>query len=280
MNTTLRISNGDFRKISDLVYERAGINLHDGKKQLVQARLGKIIRKEGLGGFRQYYDEIVNDSTGQRLVQLLDTLTTNHTYFYRESDHLKWLSGTILPEVIQLNQKEGGSEVRIWSAGCSSGEEPYTIAIHLMNSGVLPSRFRLKILATDLSTKVIQDARKGIYKAEKLQKIPARIMHRYFRRLRTENGGYYQVRQQVRELITFRKLNLLDSFPFRRQFDVVFCRNVMIYFDKQIQQKVVDKMYRTVKTGGYFVVGHSESLSGVSHQFKYIAPTIYKKISS
>lgn len=279
MNGILRISDGEFRKISDLVYQRAGINLHDGKKQLVQARLGKIIRREGFAGFREYFREIDTDTTGRRLVQLLDTLTTNHTYFYRESDHLKWLSETIIPDTIELNKKETSKEIRIWSAGCSTGEEPYTIAIHLMESGVLPEAFQLKILATDLSTQVVQRGREGIYKAEKLQKIPSYISKRYFRGIRSESGKVFQIAGPIRRLVTFRKLNLLEPFPFRKQFDVVFCRNVMIYFDKQIQQRVVNKLYEVVKSGGYFVVGHSESLSGVSHQFEYVAPTIYKKTS-
>lgn len=278
MNHLLTITDSEFRQISELVYTRAGINLHNGKKQLVQARLGKIIRKEGYDGFQQYFDTIAEDSSGNRLVQLLDTLSTNHTYFFRESDHLDWLADKILPEVRDLEEVKAANEIRIWSAGCSSGEEPYSIAIHLLETGALENA-RLKMLATDLSTKVIRIANQGVYKSEKLKSVSGYILQRYFDRRDRDGERLYKVKAEINKLITYRKLNLLEPFPFKKQFEVVFCRNVMIYFDKPTQQRVVDKIYKVIRPGGYFVVGHSESLSGISHSFKYVAPTIYKKIS-
>lgn len=273
----LQITETEFQKIRTLVYEKAGINLHTGKKSLVQARLGKIIRRRGLGGFRKYFDLIEQDKSGNLLVELLDAISTNHTYFFREDDHLNWLSDRIIPEILELSPSPR-EEVRIWSAGCSTGEEPYTLAIHLKEESTLPKNLRLKILATDLSTKVIQIADRGEYAEEKLKKIPSHMRERYFTRVNNGHSeGYHQVVPAVRNLITFRKLNLLSPFPFRKQFDVIFCRNVMIYFDREIQQQVVNKFAEVIKPGGYMVVGHSESLSGVTHPFRYIAPTVYRK---
>ncbi len=277
MNGTLKISDSEFEKFSDLVYRRAGINLHPGKKQLVQARLGKIIRRYGLSSFRDYYEVVLNDGTGNKLIELLDRISTNHTYFFREQDHLDQLINTILPDILSLASVRKANEIRLWSAGCSTGEEPYSIAIYLLEYGRLPAGMRVRILATDLSTKVIEIADRGIYQEGKLRNVPSQLIRKYFQRGQGSSAGYYRVDKTVRSLITFRKFNLIDAFPFRGQFEVIFCRNVMIYFDKQMQRRVVNKFSEVVKPGGYFVVGHSESLSGIQHQLKYIAPTIYRK---
>jgi len=274
---TLRISEREFEKFSDLVYRRAGINLHQGKKQLVQARLGKIIRHHGLSSFRDYYEEVLTDDSGDKLCELLDRISTNHTYFFREHNHLHQLTNTILPEIVSLEGVRKSNELRLWSAGCSTGEEPYSIAIHLLEYGRLPAEMRVRILATDLSKSVIAIADRGIYRDEKLTNVPPHLRRKYFQKGRGSWTGYYRVDKTIRSLITFRKFNLIETFPFRGQFEVIFCRNVMIYFDKQVQQEVVNKFFQVVKPGGYFVVGHSESLSGIQHHFKYIAPTIYKR---
>lgn len=272
-----KISDQEFVKIRNLVYEKAGINLHEGKKSLVQARLGKIIRREGFSGFDDYYGQILNDDTGNRLVELLDTISTNHTYFFREDDHLTWLSETILPDILTLKSVKGEGEIRIWSAGCSTGEEPYTLAMQILENDVLSPQMRVKMLATDLSTRVIETAKTGLYKPEKVKTVPGPILKKYFHKKRGGNENLYQVSQRVRDLITFHVLNLLSPFPFQRQFALIFCRNVMIYFDKPTQNRVVNKFYEVLKPGGYFIVGHSESLSSVKHNFQYVAPTIYRK---
>ncbi|MCF7802824.1 MAG: protein-glutamate O-methyltransferase [Candidatus Marinimicrobia bacterium] len=274
---TVTLSDKEFQKIRDLVYEKAGINLHEGKKTLVQARLGKIIRRDKLAGFNEYYRRIIHDRTGNKLVELLDTISTNHTYFFREEDHLQWLNRTILPEITELDKIREEKEMRVWSAGCSTGEEPYTLALHILDNCQFPEKYRLKILATDLSTKVIRIAEQGVYPEEKVRTVPRAVLLKYFSKGKGKSAGYYRVQEHIRQLITFRKLNLLDTFPFRKQFALVFCRNVMIYFDRQVQERVVQKMFDVLMPGGYFVVGHSESLSGVTHDFSYIAPTIYKK---
>lgn len=273
----LKISDTEFQEFQELVYQRAGINLHQGKKQLVQARLGKIIRREGLQSFQEYYEQVLYDDSGTKLVELLDRISTNHTFFFREQDHLDQLSNTILPNILELDSVVSSNEIRLWSAGCSTGEEPYSIAIQVLEHGNLPPGMQLKILATDLSTNVVNIADRGVYKAEKLKNVPTKLIHKYFQKGTGNATGYYRVSSRIRSLITFRKFNLMDAFPFHKQFDIIFCRNVMIYFDKQTQQRVVDKFFQYVKPGGYFIVGHSESLSGVQHQYKYIMPTIYRK---
>ena len=272
-----KISDQEFAKIRNLVYEKAGINLHEGKKSLVQARLGKILRRDGYSGFEDYYSQVLNDESGNRLVELLDTISTNHTYFFREDDHLTWLGQTILPDILSLKSVQNEGEIRIWSAGCSTGEEPYTLAMQILENDVLSSSTRIKMLATDLSTRVIDTAKIGMYKHDKIKTVPGSLLKKYFHKKKTGNEEMYQVTRRVQNLITFNVLNLLSPFPFKKQFALIFCRNVMIYFDKQTQNRVVNKFYDVLKPGGYFVVGHSESLSSVKHQFQYVAPTIYKK---
>jgi len=276
LNGSLQISDRDFQKFRDLVYQRAGINLHQGKKQLVQARLGKVLRREGLHNFRDYYELVLNDKTGNRLVDLLDRISTNHTYFFREKDHLDFLVDTIIPNVLKSGKDGGTKEIRLWSAGCSSGEEPYSIALKILTEGGLPPGTRLKILATDLSTKVIETGARGVYREDKLRNISPAMKRKYFQKGKGRSEGFYRVIQPVRGMITFRKFNLMDQFPFRRKFDVIFCRNVMIYFDRKTQQKMVNKFTQFIKPGGYFIVGHSESLSGIKHNLQYIVPTIYR----
>ncbi len=276
VNGSLQISDTEFQKFRDLVYQRAGINLHQGKKQLVQARLSKVLRQEGLHSFHDYYELVLNDKTGNKLVDLLDRISTNHTYFFREKDHLDYLSDTIIRNILKSGKGNGAQEIRLWSAGCSSGEEPYSIALKILEDGGLPAGTKLKILATDLSTKVIEAASRGVYREDKLRNITPGMKRKYFQKGKGRSEGFYRVIQPVRDLITFRKFNLMDQFPFRRKFDVIFCRNVMIYFDRETQQRMVNKFTQFIKPGGYFIVGHSESLSGITHKLQYIVPTIYR----
>jgi len=276
LNGSMQISDKEFQKFRNLVYQRAGINLHQGKKQLVQARLSKVLRREGLRSFQDYYELVLNDNTGNKLVDLLDRISTNHTYFFREKDHLDFLAETIIPNILNSSKGNGIKEIRLWSAGCSSGEEPYSIALKILDDGGLPPGITIKILATDLSTKVIETGSRGVYRDDKLRNITPAMKRKYFQKGKGRSEGFYRVIQPVRDMITFRKFNLMDPFPFRRKFDVIFCRNVMIYFDRETQQRMVNKFTQYIKPGGYFIVGHSESLSGIRHNLQYIVPTIYR----
>ncbi|MBI5179491.1 MAG: methyltransferase domain-containing protein [Nitrospinae bacterium] len=271
-----------------LIYEKSGIALNESKKELLRTRLRARIEREGFSSYRQYLDFVRDDKTGQALVPLLDDISTNLTSFYREINHFNLLR-KILPEWIANKRREGDMGWRIWSAGCSTGEEPYTLAFVMLE--FLEHQIRqwnLKILATDLSVEVLKQAAEGKYDIERLKDVPQHIASTYFTRgtgdMRTKSGKILHnrpvafVADEVREMITFRRFNLMEPrFPFKRKFDFIFCRNVMIYFDKPTQETLVNKYYDVLQPGGYLFIGHSESLTGLKHNYKYVQPTVYQK---
>jgi len=273
----LELSDSEFQAFSDLVYKKAGINLHAGKKELVRARLAKRIREDGFESFGEYYHFVINDETGDELVQLLDSISTNLTNFFREPKHFQFMAQVFLPEIKHVALKKGGRRLRIWSAGCSTGEEPYSIAVTVLENLPDFDRWDIKILATDLSTRVLQTARQGVYRAERLADIPQEVLRRYFQKGRGDWNGWFKVKDQVKRLVVFRRLNLVEPLPFRKPINLIFCRNVMIYFDKNTQTDLVARLYQVLADGGYLLIGHSESLTGVSQTFHYIQPTIYRK---
>lgn len=265
----------DFEKISRLVYDLCGINLHDGKKELVRARLGKRLREGGFRSFSEYYRHVTTEEGREELIAMIDSVSTNLTYFFREESHFRRLR--------QVMQTMGGTDskkreaLRIWSAGCSSGEEPYSLAITAMESLDGRTARDVRILATDISTRVVRKAVSGMYPREKFQKVPADLIRKYFQYGCGQWEGYYRVRKEIRDLVTFSRFNLMDPFPPDFQFNFIFCRNVMIYFDKKTQEMLVNKFYHCLREDGYFFVGHSESLTGLSHPFKYIEPSVYRR---
>ncbi|NLW84252.1 MAG: protein-glutamate O-methyltransferase [Phycisphaerae bacterium] len=273
----LTLTDAEFEQISDRVYDHCGINLHDGKKELVRARLAKIIRQGRFDSFSQYMEHVAADASGQAFSDLIDSLSTNLTSFFRESIHFDYLARSYLPELVAHKQRSGQLRLRAWSAGCSSGEEPYTIAITLLES--LPDRARwdIKLLATDISTRILKRAREGIYERERIEPVPPALKNRYLT-MRTQNGQkQFEVASTLRNIITFKYLNLMQEWPFRGPFDFIFCRNVMIYFDKPTQQRLIDRFWKVLAPGGVLFTGHSESLTGIRHQFQYVQPTIYRK---
>ncbi len=275
------LRENDFNKFSRYVYDVCGINLHGGKKQLLKARLGKIIRQKNLRSFNQYYDHVVNDKSGNELILLLDSISTNLTYFFREPAHFEFLRKKALPEILKMKGSSNDNCLRFWSAGCSSGEEPYSIAITVTEAlDKLDKRekWQFKIQATDLSTKVLSAATSGIYEKVKIEKIPYDLRQRYFQKGDNKWKGYFRVKRQVREQISFRRLNFREDFFFKEPFEAIFCRNVMIYFDSPTKEILVGKFFRNLAKGGYFLIGHAESLTGLEHQFKYIQPSIYQKV--
>ncbi|MBW2108606.1 MAG: protein-glutamate O-methyltransferase CheR, partial [Deltaproteobacteria bacterium] len=209
------------------------------------------------------------------LVRMLDAISTNLTSFFREERHFEFLTNKVFPS---WTARSGhGEKIRLWSAGCSSGEEPYSLAICMMDyfSGGLPAD--TKILATDLSTKVLNRAQSGVYNAERIKKIPKSTLRKYFQKGVGSQAGEFRVKECIREMIVFRRLNLMDPFPFKLRFSLICCRNVMIYFDKMTQGRLVNKFYDCLESGGYLFIGHSESLTGIDHRFKYIQPAVYYK---
>jgi chemotaxis protein methyltransferase CheR len=271
------LTEKEFRQISDLVYEHCGINLHDGKRELVRARLAKRLRKKNFDTFAQYIKYVLNDSTGREFSTLVDSLSTNLTKFFREDQHFKYMSGTLLPAIISAKQARSEFRIRAWSAGCSSGEEPYSIAITLLEAIQGKGRWDVKLLATDVSTRILEKAKQGLYEEERIEPIPMPLRTRYLKKHRETGQLRYEVAPAIRNLVIFRYLNLMKEWPIKGPLDFIFCRNVMIYFDKPTQERLINRYYRLLGPGGVLFTGHSESLTGIEHAFQYVQPTIYMK---
>lgn len=273
MNMTLTPS--EFQQIQSLVYEKAGITLSEQKQSLVVSRLSKRIRQLDLPSFQAYYDLVSSGNDQEELTQMLDLMSTNKTDFFREPVHFEFLKEKIIPTLSQAKR------VRIWSSASSTGEEPYTIAMTLLDSVPDPRTWDFKILASDLSTRVLDKASRGVYEEERVTNLSDTLIKRHFLRGKGNQAGFVKVKPHVRELVTYRRINLMDeAFPIRTSLDVIFCRNVMIYFDRPTQSRLMAKFYRYLNPGGYLFIGHSESLQWIDHPFAYVAPTIYQKTVS
>lgn len=258
-----------FESVSGLMYSTSRVSLQTGKEDLVKARLVKRIRALGLTGFDEYLERV--GSSPDELYQMVDLLTTNKTSFFRESAHFDFMKARILTG---LKSKK----MRIWSAGCSSGEEPYTIAMVLREHFPEGDFADLRILATDLSKRVLAKAAAGVYDEDVLKDVPAALISRYFDRVGTVTPRKYSARASLRSLITFAPLNLMEDWPMKGPFDLIFCRNVMIYFDKPTQEALVRRFSEILRPGGHLFAGHSESLTGIAHNFKYVQPAVYQKV--
>jgi chemotaxis protein methyltransferase CheR len=279
----LELSDREYQTIAEFVHKASGINLLDGKKELVRARLIKRINQLEFKDFKSYFRFVTSDASGDELVFLLDALATNLTSFFREPQHFDFMGQTFLPELEKRRRRPGGGgpRLRIWSAACSSGEEPYTIAMVVMEkSHYFANGGDFRILATDLSTKVLNVAKKGQYGPESVKNISPSTLKSFMVKTPTETGhAFWTIIPQIRALISFRRFNLMDPLPYKGPMDLIFCRNVMIYFDRDTIGKLIAKFYQILEVGGYLFIGHSESLSGLTHDFQYVAPCIYRKAS-
>ncbi len=264
-----QMSPAQFEKFCDKVYELCGINLKKGKEELVHSRLQKRLNALKLTSYEQYFKYLDNDRNSLETVWMIDVITTNKTSFFREHQHFDFMRERILPD---LRKKS----LRIWSSACSSGEEPYSIAILLAESLPNLKGFDARILATDISTKVLATAKQGIYSTDILEPVPTEWKKKYFVKAE-QSGNKWQVVPELRRIISFARLNLMEKFPMRGPFDVIFCRNVMIYFDKPTQDHLVRRFYNLLAPGGYLFVGHSESLTRANHNFNCLQPAIYQK---
>lgn len=264
----LDLRKSEFQKVRSMLYDYCGINLHDGKEALVRARLMKRIRKLGMNSFEEYLNFLETDESGAEFLSLVDVLTTNKTSFFRENEHFDFIRREVIPNM-------AGRHVKWWSAGCSSGEEPVTCSIILQEEKSAMPGAAVKILATDISRDVLQVARTGIYTDQRLSEIPASLRSKYF--VKVEEGKY-GVNNSVRQMITYGRLNLQESWPMRGPFHVIMCRNVMIYFNRQTQQELVSRFYNILEPGGYLFLGHSESVTGGNHGFTNIRPAVYQKL--
>ncbi len=266
------ITEEEFCRFSSLIYKEAGISLGEQKKSLLASRLSKRLRDLDLTTFSDYYTKVTEDHSGEEFTRVLDLVSTNKTDFFREPKHFDFLRERILPEL------ERAKRIRIWSSACSTGEEPYTIAMTLYEHAQNPEQWDFKILASDLSTRVLAQAASGTYNEDRFRDVPPDVLQRHFLRGRGDRAGLFKVKDHLASAITFRRVNLMDErFPIKNPLDLIFCRNVMIYFDRPTQQTLVNKFHGYLKPGGYLFIGHSESLQWVTHPFKSLAPTIYQK---
>ncbi len=281
MDTTLVqdlvLSDRDFYKIKELVYTHCGINLTESKKELVRARLAKRLRVGGFKTFPEYMSHVLNDRTGGEFSMFIDSLSTNVTSFFREHQHFEFLQQEFLPALLKRKCKQHNSKIRCWSAACSSGEEPYSLAITLLDETSGKGCWDIKVLATDISTTILERAREGVYSEEGIEPVSTMQRNRYLTVQKVKGEKVYEVTKTLRDVVIFQYLNLMKEWPIKVPLDFIFCRNVMIYFDKQTQETLVNRFWDQLDAGGILFTGHSESLTGVHHKFKYVQPTIYRK---
>jgi chemotaxis protein methyltransferase CheR len=268
-------SNGDFEFLAKLAYERAGISLSNSKRNLVYGRLSRRLRALGLTSFREYREHLEGDDRSE-IERFINSISTNHTKFFREDHHFVHFRASAAETFAQQDKKKIARRLRIWSAGCSTGEEPYTIALVLRREMADVSRHDVRILATDIDTDVLAKASRGEYAADALDSIPDPFC-RYFQPTPESDGATIKVAHEVRSLITFRRLNLMEAWPIKGPFDAIFCRNVMIYFDASTKTKLIDRFVRLIKPGGWLYIGHSESLLGSHPGLHLMGRTIYRR---
>ncbi|MBU1107726.1 MAG: protein-glutamate O-methyltransferase CheR [Candidatus Riflebacteria bacterium] len=271
----MKLTNQEFEKIRSLLHDKFGISLADHKMAMVTGRLRKIIMQKGFSSFSEFIDSVQEDGSGRELQVLIDRMSTNHTFFFREKQHFDFFSSHILPEITHSLDKKGSGDLRIWCAAASTGEEPYSIMMTMLE--FFKDRYRgltAGLLATDISSRVLEDACAGIYEDSKTKGIPENLRKRY---LQPAGNDSWQFKEFVRKEIIFRKFNLMNPFPFKKQFNVIFCRNVMIYFDTATRKELIKRLYQATAPGGYLLVGHSESIRSSDCPYDYVQPAIFRK---
>ena len=268
----------EFKKFREIIHQKTGINLGDQKRDLVLSRLTKRLRILNIKTFEEYYQYISQDRNSQEITAMINRITTNVTSFFRENHHFQVLRDIVLPRLIEKGTASGKRKVRIWSAGCSTGQEPYSIAMTLADFFRGHVGWDIKILATDLDTEVLSTGERGVYSNDSLSKVPQEQLRRFFKKGTGENKEFFQAIQQIRNMILFRQLNLTsEKFPLRGPLDAIFCRNVIIYFDSQTKTKLIGKYSQLLGNDGYLFMGHSESLIAMKEKFNYIHNTVYQK---
>ncbi|MDR1728573.1 MAG: protein-glutamate O-methyltransferase CheR [Acidobacteriota bacterium] len=270
------ISGAEFDLFRTYIHRRFGIHLTDKKRSLLVSRLQKIIRDSGFGSFQNYYDHLTKSSDRRQVQELVNRISTNHTFFNRENDHFEYFSKVALPAITASLRAKGENDLRVWCAGCSTGEEAYMLLMLMAEFfGAGASDWKAGILATDISEQVLDVAKEGVYSEDKIASLPPRLREKYTSRL---GDGSYRIADRLRRDATFRRFNLMNrSYPFRKPFHVIFCRNVMIYFDENDKQKVVNRFYEVTEPGGYLFIGHSETLGRKQQAYRYIQPALYQK---
>lgn len=272
------MSNREFSLFGQFIENTCGIRMPDSKKLMLESRLLKRLKHLGIGSFREYYDYLVsNQGMRDELVSMIDVVTTNKTDFFREATHFSYLTESVLPMIPEIEQQSG---IKVWSAGCSSGEEPYTLAMTLSEYARNSQGFRYSILATDICTDVLRTAHRGIYDEEKIAPVPHVLKKRYLLRSKDRSRGIVRICPELRSAITFRRLNFMaEKFDIDTSFRIIFCRNVIIYFDRETQEVLLNKFCRHLLPGGYLFLGHSETINGLDVPLTQVNSTVYRKIA-
>lgn len=269
----IEISTEEFQRFRTLIYDESGISLNDQKQGLVASRLSKRLRELGVKTFSDYYDRLMHDTGREEFTRMLDLISTNKTDFFREPKHFDYLREEILPQLAREKK------IRIWSSASSTGEEPYTIAMTLYDGVADPANWDFKILASDLSTRVLAKAAGGVYDADRVDDMPPDVVRRHFLRGKGEHEGRLKVKPHLTSMVRFQRINLMDDhFPIKSPLDLIFCRNVMIYFDAATQRRVLERTHAQMAPGSLLFVGHSENFTESRDLFELRGKTIYQRV--
>lgn len=266
-----RFGADQFHKFSSFIYSNFGINMNESKKEILHTKLNKLVSRYNLASYDEYYGNLLNNTGGRLLTEFADEITVNKTSFFRENNHFVFIRNHMAGLIESNPRILANREIRVWSSACSTGEEAYSLAMTLKEC--VPGGIAIKLLATDISCKALTAAQKGVYPPL----IRADVEHGYLAKYFDETAEGYRVSESIKKLVTFRCFNLVEEFPFKNSFDIVFCRNVMIYFDAILRRDLLERFHRVISPGGLLFVGHSESITGQAHRFKYLQPTVYLK---
>lgn len=279
LGAQLTISEAEFTQLRDYIYKQCGIYVADNRKYLLENRLANRLKQLNLKNFNEYYYFLQYDpGKNSEINKLFEVITTNETSFYRNPPQLSVFQARILAEVVEALRKQGTKKLRIWSAGCSTGEEPYTLGMVMNDFAANHPGFHFAIMASDISLDVLRHASRAVYTMDKVEPVPLPMKKKYLLRSRDPRKALVRIAPELREKVRFRRLNFMEPFDFRHQLDIIFCRNVVIYFDRPTQEKLFKRFCEKITPGGYLFIGHSESLTGIELPLKQIAPTVYKRI--
>ncbi|MDD2853274.1 MAG: protein-glutamate O-methyltransferase [Desulfuromonadaceae bacterium] len=273
------LSDREFQRFSTFIYDHIGIKMPPAKKTMLEARLQKRLKANSIRSFEEYGDYVFSqEGRATELIHLIDVVTTNKTDFFREPGHFDYMVKVAIPNIVEDRENLLREPLRIWSAGCSTGEEPYTLTMVLSEYAVGRPGFRVAITASDICTEVLKIAHTAIYPEERTDTIPLNLKKKYLTRSREKSRALIRISPSLRSLVSFKRINFMDDdFGISEKMDIIFCRNVVIYFDKLTQQALMRKFHKQLRPGGYLFIGHSETLSGLDVDFKAVASTVYRK---
>ncbi len=272
------LSNEDFKRLSSFIFKEYGIKMPEVKKTMLQSRLHKRLRELNMTNYKDYVDFVFSkEGQGNEVIHMIDVVSTNKTDFFREPVHFDFLHSNVLPEL--LNGERPNRLIKVWSAGCSSGEEPYTLAMSLSEYMLEHPGFDFSIFATDISSRILKSAVEAIYKENRVEMLPLQLKKRYLLKSKDRINPTVRIVPDLRRRVSFQRLNFMDSsYNVPENFDIIFCRNVLIYFDRETQEKVINKLCSKLKPDGFFFLGHSESITNFDVPLKQLKPTIFRKI--